>query len=254
MNVLPTCMCVHSMPMDVSERCWLPWDWGTSLASQKYVFKDIWLHWHFTQVMNNIFSAGAVSRQLINWNPNWSGSSWLRIDVPPFPVPLWQIVEEAHFTSNICQPRKSLMMPPVLDARFYMLTILPFLILLVLVQNPQVLSVFSTLATITTLGSLALIFEYLIQVCVWSHTDGGQGPRLPRHGGVMSMVGECSVPCPAPRWFLEILLSHKLWGLNQQPSSSVSGSYPKIGSLSNSVILWSGVVWEDGDLGLDNKR
>lgn len=63
MNVLPTCMCVHSMPMDVRERCWLPWDWGTSLASQKYVFKGIWLHWHFTQVMNNIFSAGAVSRQ-----------------------------------------------------------------------------------------------------------------------------------------------------------------------------------------------
>ncbi|XP_038183980.1 proton-coupled amino acid transporter 3 [Arvicola amphibius] len=77
---------------------------------------------------------------------------------------LQQIVEEAHFTSNICQPRKSLVMTPVLDARFYMLTILPFLILLVLVQNPQVLSVFSTLATITTLGSLAVIFEYLIQI------------------------------------------------------------------------------------------
>uniref|UniRef100_A0A6I9LJ93 Solute carrier family 36 (proton/amino acid symporter), member 3 n=1 Tax=Peromyscus maniculatus bairdii TaxID=230844 RepID=A0A6I9LJ93_PERMB len=76
---------------------------------------------------------------------------------------LQQIVEEAHFTSNVCQPRKSLVLTPVLDARFYMLTILPFLILLVLVQNPQVLSIFSTLATITTLGSLALIFEYLIQ-------------------------------------------------------------------------------------------
>ncbi|EGW08829.1 Proton-coupled amino acid transporter 3 [Cricetulus griseus] len=76
---------------------------------------------------------------------------------------LQQIVEEAHFTSNVCQPRTSLVMTPVLDARFYMLTILPFLILLVLVQNSQVLSIFSTLATITTLGSLALIFEYLIQ-------------------------------------------------------------------------------------------
>ncbi|XP_075848675.1 proton-coupled amino acid transporter 3 [Microtus pennsylvanicus] len=77
---------------------------------------------------------------------------------------LQQIVEEAHFTSNICQPRESLVMIPVLDARFYMLTILPFLILLVLVQNPKVLSVFSTLATITTLGSLAVIFKYLIQI------------------------------------------------------------------------------------------
>nr|AAN76273.1 proton/amino acid transporter 3 [Mus musculus] len=76
---------------------------------------------------------------------------------------LQQIMEEAHFTSNVCQPRQSLVMTSILDTRFYMLTILPFLILLVLIQNPQVLSIFSTLATITTLSSLALIFEYLIQ-------------------------------------------------------------------------------------------
>ncbi|XP_021032408.1 proton-coupled amino acid transporter 3 isoform X2 [Mus caroli] len=50
---------------------------------------------------------------------------------------LQQIMEEAHFTSNVCQPRQSLVMTSILDTRFYMLTILPFLILLVLIQNPQ---------------------------------------------------------------------------------------------------------------------
>ncbi|EPQ10346.1 Proton-coupled amino acid transporter 3 [Myotis brandtii] len=76
---------------------------------------------------------------------------------------LQQIVEEAHVTSNTCQPRKMLVLTPILDIRFYMLTILPFLVLLVFIQNLNVLSVFSTLANITTLGSMILIFEYIMQ-------------------------------------------------------------------------------------------
>ncbi|XP_054540692.1 proton-coupled amino acid transporter 3 isoform X1 [Pan troglodytes] len=76
---------------------------------------------------------------------------------------LQQMVEEAHVTSNICQPREILTLTPILDIRFYMLIILPFLILLVFIQNLKVLSIFSTLANITTLGSMALIFEYIMQ-------------------------------------------------------------------------------------------
>nr|XP_044633718.1 proton-coupled amino acid transporter 3 isoform X2 [Equus asinus] len=48
---------------------------------------------------------------------------------------LQQMVEEAHVTSNTCQPRKSLVLIPILDIRFYMLIILPFLVLLVFIQN-----------------------------------------------------------------------------------------------------------------------
>ncbi|XP_003934091.1 proton-coupled amino acid transporter 3 [Saimiri boliviensis] len=76
---------------------------------------------------------------------------------------LQQMVEEAHVTSNICQPREILVLTPILDIRVYMLTILPCLILLVFIQNLKVLSIFSTLANITTLGSMALIFEYIMQ-------------------------------------------------------------------------------------------
>nr|KAF6448828.1 solute carrier family 36 member 3 [Rousettus aegyptiacus] len=76
---------------------------------------------------------------------------------------LQQIVEEAHMVSNSCHPRKILVLTPILDIRFYMVTILPFLILLVFIQNLKLISIFSTLANITTLGSMALIFEYIVQ-------------------------------------------------------------------------------------------
>uniref|UniRef100_A0A8C2VQJ2 Solute carrier family 36 member 3 n=1 Tax=Chinchilla lanigera TaxID=34839 RepID=A0A8C2VQJ2_CHILA len=76
---------------------------------------------------------------------------------------LQQVMEEAHITSNTCQPREIPMLTPILDMRFYMLTILPFLIILAFIQNLRLLSIFSMLANITTLGSMALIFEYIIQ-------------------------------------------------------------------------------------------
>ncbi|XP_051700353.2 proton-coupled amino acid transporter 3 isoform X5 [Oryctolagus cuniculus] len=79
------------------------------------------------------------------------------------PLCMGKIAEEAHVTSRTCQPRKILVLRPILDIRFYMLIILPFLILLVFVQNLKVLSIFSTLASVTTLGSMALIFEYIVQ-------------------------------------------------------------------------------------------
>ncbi|XP_032193154.1 proton-coupled amino acid transporter 3 isoform X2 [Mustela erminea] len=77
---------------------------------------------------------------------------------------LQQMVEEVHMTSSNCQPRKTLVPTPILNIRFYMLTILPFLVLLVFIQNLRLLSIFSMLANITTLGSMALIFEYIIQI------------------------------------------------------------------------------------------
>lgn len=57
------------------------------------------------------------------------------------------------------------MLTSILDIRFHMLTILPFLILSAFTQHLKVLSIFSTLANITLWGSVALIFEHIVQVC-----------------------------------------------------------------------------------------
>ncbi|XP_023568862.1 proton-coupled amino acid transporter 3 [Octodon degus] len=76
---------------------------------------------------------------------------------------LQQIVEEAHVLSNTCQPRRALELTPLLGIHSYMLTILPFLIMLVFIRNLKLLSIFSVLANVTTLGSTALIFEYIVQ-------------------------------------------------------------------------------------------
>jgi hypothetical protein len=99
-------------------------------------------------------------------------------------LPLAQMVEEAQVMSKTCEPREVLVLTPILNIRFYMLIILPFLVLLVLIQNLKVLSIFSTLASVTTLGSMALIFKYIVQVCA-GNTEGGAGPQRPR-GGLLS--------------------------------------------------------------------
>lgn len=57
------------------------------------------------------------------------------------------------------------MLTSILDNYFYMLTILPYLILSAFIQNLKVLSIFSALANITVLGSVALTFEHIVQVC-----------------------------------------------------------------------------------------
>ncbi|KAM5298264.1 proton-coupled amino acid transporter 3-like [Ctenodactylus gundi] len=76
---------------------------------------------------------------------------------------LRQIVEEAHVTSSTCQPRGTQVALPILDIRVYMLIILPFLLMSVFIQNLRLLSVFSTLANVTTLVSVALIFQHIVQ-------------------------------------------------------------------------------------------
>ncbi|XP_072486857.1 proton-coupled amino acid transporter 1-like isoform X2 [Notamacropus eugenii] len=73
-------------------------------------------------------------------------------------------VAETISLSNRCQQNETLKeMLPSLNLHLYMLTFLPFVILLVFFHNFLMLSIFSTVGNIAILGSVALIFGYILQ-------------------------------------------------------------------------------------------
>ncbi|XP_068958392.1 proton-coupled amino acid transporter 1-like [Petaurus breviceps papuanus] len=74
-----------------------------------------------------------------------------------------QVAETASI-SNRCQQNETLReMLPSLNLHLYMLTFLPFVILLVFFHNLLILAIFSTVGNIAILASVALIFSYIIQ-------------------------------------------------------------------------------------------
>nr|XP_020819983.1 proton-coupled amino acid transporter 1-like isoform X2 [Phascolarctos cinereus] len=73
-------------------------------------------------------------------------------------------VTETVSISNKCQQNKTTVETlPYLHLHLYMLTFLPFVILLVLFHDLLMLAIFSTAGNTAILGSMALIFSYIIQ-------------------------------------------------------------------------------------------
>ncbi|KAM4748782.1 proton-coupled amino acid transporter 1-like [Rhinophrynus dorsalis] len=72
-----------------------------------------------------------------------------------------QVVDAANGTTNDCSSNETAVLGESMDSRLYIISFLPFLILLVFITNLRYLSAFSLLANLTMLGSVIMIYQFI---------------------------------------------------------------------------------------------
>ncbi|XP_058021742.1 proton-coupled amino acid transporter 1-like isoform X1 [Ahaetulla prasina] len=74
-----------------------------------------------------------------------------------------QVISAANGTTNDCSANETALWIPTMSSQLYILSFLPFVILLVFIQNLKILSIFSMVANILMLSSLIMLYQYIVR-------------------------------------------------------------------------------------------